>query len=118
MAYINQLEKNEIASELKKVIPSTWKWSLAIKHHSTLVLTIAAAPFCDLGEHDEKHVQVNCFYPESYFNKSALPTIKDVLAAMNKKNHNNSDSQSDYFDVGYYVGINIGKWNKPFSAKP
>jgi hypothetical protein len=30
-------------------------------------------------------------------------------------NHDRSDIQSDYFDVGWYVDINIGRWNKPYA---
>jgi hypothetical protein len=29
-------------------------------------------------------------------------------------NHNRSDIMSDYHDVGWYVDINIGQWNKPY----
>jgi hypothetical protein len=25
-----------------------------------------------------------------------------------------SDTQSDYFDVSYYLDVRIGKWNKPY----
>ena len=34
---------------------------------------------------------------------------------MNDGNHDRSDPQSDYFDVGWYVDVNIGKWNKPYT---
>jgi hypothetical protein len=29
-------------------------------------------------------------------------------------NHDRSDSMTDYFDVGWYISINVGKWNKPY----
>ena len=29
-------------------------------------------------------------------------------------NHDNSDAQIDYFDVGYYTHWSVGRWNKPF----
>jgi hypothetical protein len=32
-------------------------------------------------------------------------------------NHDNSDIQSDYFDVGWYVEVNIGKWNKAYDLQ-
>jgi hypothetical protein len=35
----------------------------------------------------------------------------------NAENWDNSDSQTDYFDVNYYLDINIGKWNKDFQVK-
>jgi hypothetical protein len=33
---------------------------------------------------------------------------------MNAGNHNRSDAMTDYFDVGWYVDVNIGKWNQPY----
>ena len=48
------------------------------------------------------HIQANCS-PEMY--------------ALNIDNHNRSDSQTDYFDVGHYTSINLGSWNKPFVVK-
>jgi hypothetical protein len=41
MAFITQEEKKAIAAQLKKVIPSTWKYSLSVQNHSALMLTIA-----------------------------------------------------------------------------
>jgi len=29
-------------------------------------------------------------------------------------NYDNSDSQSDYFDVNFYLNIGIGRYDKPF----
>jgi len=40
--------------------------------------------------------------------------LTEVYEAMMEGNHNNSDIQSDYFDVGWYVNIQVGKWNKPY----
>ena len=31
-----------------------------------------------------------------------------------EQNHNNSDVQTDYFDVGWYIEINVGDWEKPY----
>ena len=33
---------------------------------------------------------------------------------MMEGNFDNSDPQSDYFSVGWYTDINVGKWNKPY----
>jgi hypothetical protein len=32
-------------------------------------------------------------------------------------NHDRSDIQSDYFDVGWYVDVNIGSWNRPYEVE-
>lgn len=128
MAYIDQDKKKAIAANLKKVVPAGWKYSLAIRHHSTLVLTIQSAPF-DL---------IRAFKPSEYFNPEtathadvcryhyhdhfedecvaeAFDAIFDVL---NDGNWDRSDSQTDYFDVGWYVDIKIGRWDKPFQVIP
>jgi len=33
---------------------------------------------------------------------------------MNNGNHNNSDIQTDYFDVGWYITVNLGKYDTPY----
>ena len=50
MAYMSQENKKSIAVNLKTVIPASWKWSLSVRHHSTLVLTIASAPIDLIAE--------------------------------------------------------------------
>ena len=50
MAYMNQEKKARIAAALKTVIPPTWKWSLGVRNHSTITLTIASAPVDLCGE--------------------------------------------------------------------
>ena len=37
-----------------------------------------------------------------------------MIQALNTDNHDNSDIQTDYFDVGHYVELNIGTWEKPY----
>jgi len=33
---------------------------------------------------------------------------------MNEGNHDNSDIMTDYFDVGWYISVRLGKWDKPY----
>ena len=40
-----------------------------------------------------------------------LIKMRDCL---NDGNHDRSDIMTDYFDVGWYVWINLGKWDKPY----
>lgn len=127
MAYMNQERKALIAAGLKKVIPAGWKYSLAVRNHSTIVLTIAEAPIDLMSEvrsavgencsRNRGHWDFNPYYLDRQLGDSAelFGKIKD---AMNVGNHDNSDIQSDYFDVGWYVDIQVGKWDKPFVFKP
>jgi hypothetical protein len=131
MAYMPQEKKQHINAALKKVMPKDWKWSLSVRHHSTIVLTIAAAPvdLCQewmdnvnarrIREYDQcidkpKYVQVNPYYPENQFSAS-LSVIEAALECLNDGNHDRSDPQTDYFVVGWYVDINLGRWDKPFN---
>ena len=51
MAYMNQEKKSKIAAALKGVVPDGWKYSLSVRNHSTIVMTITAAPFDLIGAH-------------------------------------------------------------------
>lgn len=133
MAYMNQVKKAAIAAELKKVMPAGWKYSLAVSNHSTIVCTIASAPVDLIAEYNaanadrvtswgdkvqpvEGNLDVNHFHYDKAFTTS-LPVIEKIIAALNLNNHDRSDSQTDYFDVGHYVDLNVGRWDKPFAVK-
>lgn len=132
MAYMNQEHKKEIAAALKLIIPATWKWSLAVRHHSTIVLTISAAPVDLLGEiercaktyaeqrgkacHFNKSqgiAVINVYHPHNSFDKH-LDLITKIIAALNLHNFDKSDPMTDYFHVGHYVALQVGRWDKPF----
>ncbi len=131
MAYMNQEKKAKIAAELKGIIPKDWKYSLGVNNHSTIALTISAAPI-DILEHmyiraqelarpDDRnppkkgtYAQVNQYHLKNEFTGELFDIFQKINKALNLNNYNNSDSMTDYFDVGHYVDINIGKWDKPF----
>lgn len=121
MAYMNQERKSILAAALKKVVPTGWKYTLAVRHHSTIVMTITEAPVDLIAEINASgqprdavgHTSINPYRFDKAFGPS-LPTIKAIFAALNTGNHDNSDVMTDYFDVGWYVDVNIGRWDKPF----
>lgn len=127
MAYMNQQRKAIIAAALKKVIPAGWKYSLAVKHCSTIVLTISEAPVDLLAEvrgmvggnlpASSGNWSFNPYYLHNQLDAS-LKLFESIKGAMNVGNHDRSDIQTDYFDVGWYITIQIGKWDKPFVFKP
>jgi hypothetical protein len=49
--------------------------------------------------------------------QEAAQILKGVVEIANKENYDNSDIQTDYFDVNFYFHLNIGKWNKDFEVK-
>ena len=135
MAWMNQERKSLIAAELKKVMPKDWKYTLGVHHHSTLTLTISAAPVDIIGIRnamvaeawtrrgdtftpDTDYCDVNHYHLEGQFSGKLLTIFESICAALNDGNHDRSDIQTDYFDVGWYVSIHIGRWNKPFVVLP
>ena len=119
MAWMNQERKAGLAAGLKKVMPKGWKYSLAVRHHSTLVLTISEAPIdlvrkslCGADCKQRGYIDVN--HHHMPFEGALLNTFTAIRDAMMVGNHDRSDSQTDYFDVGWYIDINVGKWDKPF----
>lgn len=131
MAYMNQERKAKIKEALKQAIPSDWKWSLAVRHHSTIVLNIAAAPVNLVAEYANRRCSdevrasmlqsmscdVNPYHWREHFEGDLGTTFDNIFAALNDGNHDRSDLQTDYHDVGWYVDVNLGRWNKPFEVR-
>lgn len=148
MAFMNQAKKRLIADALKKVVPPDWKYSLAVRHHSTIVMTIRAAPvnfmqleaerlraelrrghpYIDpdyitayIGELERgelAYFKLNEFQVATRFPGEVGATFAKIVAALNTGNHDNSDLMTDYFDVGHYIDLRIGAYDKPFRYIP
>ena len=129
MAFMNQERKKTIEFKVKPIMAKYgMKGRLGVRHHSTLVLNVAEGPIDFAGsrvfsEYEKTHnldkeacthIQVNTYHIASHFSGKAQKFLLEVYAAMMGGNHDRSDSQSDYFDVGWYVDINIGKWDHPY----
>lgn len=122
MAYMNQEKKAKIAAALKPVVPAGWKYTLAVRNHSTIVMTISEAPFdliAAFGSRREgaTHISVNKYHFRSHLDDQCVADVfEKIFAALDTDNHDNSDIQVDYFDVGHYVDLEIGRWSKPFKV--
>lgn len=122
MAYVSQELKAKLAPKIKEICKKHGvKASLAVRNHSTLVLNIKQGgidffgDFANEGCNPKHGIQVNTYHYKSSFTGRALDFLSEVIPAMNTGNHDNSDIQTDYFDVGWYIDVNIGKWNKPYA---
>lgn len=132
MAYMSQENKAKIAVALKEAIPADWKWSLAVRDHSTICLTISRAPvdlianYANHGMDEARraaavrkgHVDVNQYWWKDHFSPELVDVFTLIFGALNLGNHDRSDSMTDYFDVGHYVNVSIGRWDKPFVLAP
>ena len=134
MAYMSQEKKAKIAPVVKAICAKYGiKGSLSVRNHSTLCLTIKQGPIDFIGNSNRvcgnDHYQVsrgfqpntqgysdvNPYWFRDHYDCEALDFLSEVLTAMNAGNHDRSDIQSDYFDVGWYVDVNIGRWDQPYA---
>ena len=140
MAYMSQERKQSLAPAIKAVLKKYGvKGTLAVRNHSTLVLNIKSGSI-DFIENfiatdanvmhgrkmsrdqidyirKNRSLDVNPYWYKEHFSGKAKEFLSELLPAMNTGNHDNSDIQTDYFDVGWYVDVNIGKWNKPYTLE-
>ena len=135
MAYVNQATKAAIAPKIKAILKKYGvKGSLSVRTHSTLTLTLKSGAIDFIGNGNETcsqdpyqsakgfkpntsgSEQVNPYHYGSHYSGRAKKFLAEALAAMNTGNHNRSDAMTDYFDVGWYVDVNIGKWDAPYEV--
>jgi len=92
------------------------KGTIAVRGYSSLVVNIKSGVLDlmgDCGLPNEDSFQVNPYYAEERAKDPKIGSFYgELLAAMKgTKWYNNSDAQIDYFDIAYYVDINVGKWD-------
>lgn len=111
MAYFSQERKKEMQPKIKALLKEyNMKGSLSVRHHSTVILTLKEGAI-DFGT---KNQQVNTYYLKEHYQGVAQEFLLKAKAILMSGNHNNSDLHTDYYDVGWYADINIGKWDKPY----
>jgi hypothetical protein len=132
MAYFNSEKKAKIAPAIKAVLKKyNLKGSLAVHHHSSVVLNIKSGPIDFIGNCNElakkdaewkgqtyyeakNSIQVNVYHVDSHFSGVARDALEELIAVLNTDNYDKSDIMSDYFNVGHYVDVNIGKWDSAY----
>jgi len=126
MAYMSQARKKELAPGIKAVLKKYGiKGTIAVRHHSTLVVNLKSGDIDfvnsvnterrnGMGQENKFHYQVNPYWLGEHWTGKAKEFLIELRDAMNIGNHDNSDIYTDYFDVGWYKDINIGRWNRDY----
>ena len=137
MAYISKSEVQEkrgLISALCKEYGVTA--TVSGSNSSTLTVTIRKGKIDFLGNHVDTvannwlngqqqkdntlfykkrgHMTVNHYCIDRQYTGIALDFMTDLLAIMKIGHYDNSDIMADYFDIAWYIGINVGEWNKPY----
>jgi len=127
MAYVSQELKAKLAPQLRAICKEyKVKASIAVRHHSTLVLNISQGEIDFIGNANKLskrkeaqqvsgHIDVNPYWFQEHFDGVALVFLNKIFAVMNDGNWDKSDIQTDYFNVGWYVDVNVGRWDKPYA---
>lgn len=130
MAYMNQERKAAIAPVVKAICKKYGvKASLAVRHHSTLVLNIKSGKIDFIESYRQSrgesqmvkerpltYIDVNPYWHQEHFTGTALSFMKEVFAALKGPDYfDHSDIQTDYFNCSHYVDVNIGQWDKPYN---
>jgi hypothetical protein len=129
-AYMSQEQKKVMVPKIKDLCKEYGvKGTLRVRHHSSIVLTIREGKIDFMGEYgteNERHqagvesdrqrgyIQVNTYHFKNHFIGKSLEFLTKAFDILDMGNWDKSDIQTDYFNVGWYVDINIGEWNKPY----
>ena len=117
MAYMNQAKKAELTPAIKAVLKKyNLKGTISVSNYSTLCVNISAGEIDFIpANNDRGYIEVNTYWIHDHYSGIQKDCLMELKAAMMTGNHDNSDIMTDYFDVGWYININIGKWNKPYN---
>lgn len=127
MAYFNQEMKAAKAPAIKALAKEYGvSLSLKVANNTKFVANIKAGAVDFFNEMNDdayhnptytkenRYMQVTRDIAYGFTNGKAREFLTKLQRIMMQGNHDNSDSMTDYFDVGWYVGINIGDYGKPY----
>jgi hypothetical protein len=141
MSYMTQEHKKEINANLKPILKKYGvKGRLGVNHHSVLVLNLFSGKIdfmesynrmgriltkrrygSDAQYQDATRDQVNIFHTDRWYDGEAKAFFAEVLPILNgantsRENFDESDAMTDYFHVGWYVNVNVGRWDRNYEV--
>lgn len=141
MAYMNQERKAQIVAAVKPILKKYGiKATFAVRNHMTICLNIksgkldfienyiatdVAKPHAGKMSQDQveyirknKTLDVNPYWFQEHFSGEVKAFLSQVFTGMKAAGwYDRSDAQTDYFDTAYYVDVNVGSWQKPYTVE-
>ena len=127
------LDKAKIAAKAKPILQKYGFKGTLSAPRGTLTLKLSAGKLDMLNNHNKtiqakswsnplwepakNNITVSRHHWSESFSGEALDFMNEIWPVLMEGNWDNSDSQSDYFDVGWYCYINIGSWDKPYEVR-
>lgn len=136
MAYMNQEKKQKIVEKVKPILKKyKVKGSFRVSNHSTIVLTIKSGSLDFIGDMNterrdllnprlvdkeklrEKYtLDINPYWYEEHYVGKSRKFFDELFPALYSADYyDRSNVQTDYFDTAYYVDVNVGNWNQPYT---
>jgi hypothetical protein len=123
MAYISSSDVKAIRVELKRKFP---KFKISVRKgagSSSVDVNVLSGPadFADCFYNDSKYVNINQYYLENYpQSQNMLREMIDIMKCAPHRAggdswYDKSDTQVDYFNTAFYLHLNIGQWDKPYT---
>ena len=119
--YDLKIVNEKIRADLKEQFPNL---SFSVKKDSRKIyITLVSGNFkpfkAETYAEERGYDSVNSYHIESdpSLTDEAKNVMKMVKEVTQKYNYDNSDIQSDYFDVNFYLGLSIGTSQKPYQYK-
>ena len=121
MTYFNQEMKAAIAPKIKATLKKYGlKGSLSVRNNSSVVLTIKSGKINFFDGFNSQvsggNIDVNPYHYRNQFDGVSRDALTELFDILNTGNWDNSDVMTDYFDRGWYVYVNIGKWNQAYNV--
>jgi hypothetical protein len=107
--------------------------SLSVRNHSTIVLTLKSGAIDFIGNSNRVcgndfyqvqrgfkpttsgYDQVNPYWFQDHYDGDAKAFLTEAMNALKSADwYDESNAMIDYFNIAYYVDINIGKWDSPY----
>jgi len=131
---MNQERKQKITQALKPILAKyKVKGSLSVRNHMTIVLTLKSGAIDFIGNSNRVcgndfyqvqrgfksttsgYDQVNPYWFQDHYDGDAKAFLTEAFKALKSADwYDESDAMIDYFNIAYYVDVNIGKWDKPY----
>lgn len=137
MAWMDQSRKKKLVALAKVVLDKYGVKATFSTSRSSICCSIKSGAIDFIGNYNTKlgnialdeqyrtrrvratgNITVNTYHIGASFDGVAEKFLTELKDALNTGNHDNSDISTDYFDVGWYLEINIGKWKKPYQYIP
>lgn len=110
MAYVSKELVSKVREALKREFPK-FKFLVSGTGQGTLNVVIKSGPIRFIDDVGRTRTNINHYHLGNYYNADILQKIIEVC---NRDNYDNSQPEYDYFDVGYYLSIHQGRWDKPY----